>query len=119
MFPVFSPDFINLEIKDGSRCHGSLKLLDLETWRQRLLQLVCLLLVVDHQSVEEPGAPNLELNVVGVLLDLDAAGVLPPGLQEEVLEDKNKIYMYEAQNRFRILQVAFRYYDRERACNNL
>merc|ERR1712157_98074 len=79
----------NLEMKDGSRCHCSLKLLDLEAWRQRLLQLVCLLLVVDHQSVEEPGAPNLELNVVGVLLDLDAAGVLPPGLQEEVLDFLN------------------------------
>ena len=98
-------------MKDGSRCRCSLKLLDLEAWRQRLLQLVCLLLVVDHQSVEEPGAPNLELNVVGVLLDLDAAGVLPPGLQEEVLENK-KLYMY---NRFRILQAALRNYDRERA----
>ena len=77
-------------MKDGSRCHCSLKLLNLEAWWQGLLQLVCLLLIVDHQSVEEPGAPNLELNVVGVLLDLDAAGVLPPGLQEEVLENKGK-----------------------------
>ena len=90
VFPVFSPDFLNLEIKDGSRCYCSLKLLNLEAWWQGLLQLVCLLLVVDHQSVEEPGAPDLELDVVGVLLDLDAAGVLPPGLQEEVLENKNK-----------------------------
>merc|ERR1719145_250140 len=83
--PVFSPD-LNSEMKDGSRCRCSLKLLDLETWWQGLLQLVCLLLIVDHQSVEKPGAPNLELNVFGVLLDLDAAGVLPPGLQEEVLD---------------------------------
>ena len=58
------------------------------TWRPggtRLLQLVCLLLVVDHQGVEEPGATNLELDIVGVLLDLDAAGVLPARLKEKVL----------------------------------
>ena len=29
---------------------------------------------------------NLELDIVGILLDLDALGVLPPGLQEEVLD---------------------------------
>lgn len=66
------------------RC--SLEFLDLEAGRQRLLQLVCLLLVVDDQGVEEAGASDLELDVVGVLLDLDAPGVLPARLQEEVLK---------------------------------
>ena len=58
----------------------------MEAWGQGLLQLVCLLLVVDHQGVEEPGAANLELDIVGVLLDLDAAGVLPARLKEKVLQ---------------------------------
>ena len=51
-----------------------------------MLQLLCLLLVLNNQGVEKPGASDLELDVVGVLLDLDAPGVLPSGLQEEVLQ---------------------------------
>ena len=43
-------------------------------------------LVSDLKGVEEAGASNLELNIVGVLLDLDALGILPPSLQEEVLD---------------------------------
>ena len=56
-----------------------------------MLQLLGLLLVLDNQGVEEPGASDLELDVVGILLDLDTPGVLPSGLQEEVLKDKTKI----------------------------
>jgi len=63
-----------------------LQFLDLETRGQRLLQLLGLLLVGDLQGVQEPGASDLELGVVGVLLDLDALGVLPARLQQEVLD---------------------------------
>ncbi len=66
----------------------SLQLLDLEAWRQRLLQLLGLLLVLDHERVEEPGAADLELGAVGVLLDLNALGILPPGFQKKVLKSK-------------------------------
>ena len=76
---------------------------NLQARGQRLLQLLSLLLVGDLQGVQEPWAPNLvswelainwlchgkanlELDIVGVLLDLHTLGVLPPGLQEEVLD---------------------------------
>ena len=58
----------------------------LQTRRKRLLQLFGLLLVRDLEGVEEPGAPDLELMVVRIILDLHALGVLPPGLQKEVLD---------------------------------
>ena len=58
----------------------------LQTGGKRLLQLFGLLLVRDLEGVEEPGAPDLELMVVRILLDLHALGVLPPGLQKEVLD---------------------------------
>lgn len=67
-------------------CTPSLELLDLEAGGQGLLQLLGLLLVGNLEGVQEPGAPDLELDVLGVLLDLDALGVLAPGLQEEVLD---------------------------------
>ena len=43
-------------------------------------------LVCDLKSVEEAGTADLELDIVGVLLYLDALGVLPPGLQQEILD---------------------------------
>ena len=85
------------------RSRDLLQLLDLQTWGQRLLQLLGLLLqtfsfnsdvhhlqtlylVGDLEGVEEARATDLELNVVGVLLYLDALGILPPRLQEEILD---------------------------------
>ena len=58
----------------------------LQTRGKRLLQLFGLLLVRDLEGVEEPGAPDLELVVVRILLDLHALGVLPPRLQKEVFD---------------------------------
>ena len=66
---------------------GLLQFLDLETWRQRLLQLLGLFLILDYQSVKESGASNLELGAVGVLLDFDALCIFPAGLHEEVLKN--------------------------------
>ena len=43
-------------------------------------------LVGDLQRVEEARTADLELDIVGVLLYLDALGVLPPRLQEEILD---------------------------------
>lgn len=57
----------------------------LQTWWQRLLQFLGLLLVEHHQCVQESGATDLELGVIWVLLDLDGAGVLPAGFDQEVL----------------------------------
>lgn len=63
-----------------------LHLLDLQAWGQRLLQLLGLLLVGDDQCVQEARASDLELGVVGVLLDLDGVGVLPAGGHQELLD---------------------------------
>lgn len=68
---------------------SSLELLNLEAWRQRLLQLLRLLLVLDDEGVEESGASDLELGAVCVLLDLNTLGILSSGLQEEVLKIQN------------------------------
>lgn len=46
-----------------------------DTWGQRLLQLLRLLLVGDDQGVEVPAAAHLELDIVLVLLDLDGCGI--------------------------------------------
>ena len=43
-------------------------------------------LVGDLKGVEEAGAADLELDVVRVLLYLDTLGILPPGLQKEILD---------------------------------
>ena len=79
-----------------------LQFLDLEAWGQGLLQLLSLLLVGDLQGVQKARTTDLntknqdyetlsciiylELNVIGVLLYLDALGILPPGFQEEILD---------------------------------
>lgn len=39
------------------------------TWRQRLFELLSLLLVCDDQGVQVPAAAHLELHIVPVLLD--------------------------------------------------
>ena len=79
---------------------------NLQARGQRLLQLLGLLLVRDLQGVEEARASDLEVesriwptlivaiilmiylepDIVGILLDLNALGILPPSLQEEVLD---------------------------------
>ena len=79
---------------------------NLQARGQRLLQLLGLLLVRDLQGVEEARASDLEfesriwsplivavilmiyleLDIVSILLDLDALGILPPSLQEEILD---------------------------------
>lgn len=41
------------------------------TWRQGLLQFLCLLLVRDDQRVKVSAAPNFELHIVLIFLDLD------------------------------------------------
>merc|ERR1719186_2216232 len=64
----------------------SFEVLDLETGRERLLQLLSLFLISDNQGVQEARASYLELDIVGVLLYLDALCVLPPRLQEEVFD---------------------------------
>ena len=46
-----------------------------------MIHLVCHL-----EGVEEPGASDLELDIVSVLLYLDALGIFPSGLQQEVLD---------------------------------
>ena len=43
-------------------------------------------LVGDLEGVEEARAADLELDIVSVLLYLDALGILPPRLQEEILD---------------------------------
>lgn len=53
----------------------SLQLLHSQTWRQGLLQLLCLLLVCDDQGVQVPAAAHLEFHIVLVLLDLDSCRI--------------------------------------------
>jgi len=64
----------------------SLEFFDLETWGQRLLQLLGLFLVSDNEGVQVSGAAHFELGVFCVFLDLHRLGVLPPGLQQEVFD---------------------------------
>jgi hypothetical protein len=71
---------LNEEMFDGSA------LLSLE-----VLDFRGFLLIFDDKCVQEARASELELggDVVGVLLDLNALGILPSGLQEEVLKNHN------------------------------
>lgn len=72
-------------LADGTE-RALLDFLDLQTRRQRLLQLLGLLLVGDDQCVQETRAADLELGVLRVLLYLDGARVLSAGLDQEVLD---------------------------------
>jgi len=66
---------------------GDVDLLDLDSRGQSSPQLLGLLLRSHVQSVQEPGAPDLELGAaVLVLLDGDLAGVGATGLEEEVFD---------------------------------
>lgn len=64
----------------------TLNLLDSQTWRERLLELVGLVGVVDAEGVEVPGAAHLELDGVLGPLDPHRPRVLPPCRQQEVLD---------------------------------
>lgn len=59
-----------------------------------MLQLFSLFLVIDDECVQEARASNLELGAIRVLLDLDAFGVFPSCLQEEVLEKNNVKFLF-------------------------
>jgi hypothetical protein len=61
------------------------------------------LLIFDDKCVQEARASELELggDVVGVLLDLDALGILPSGLQGEVLKNHN-LRFYDEQNNLKL-----------------
>ena len=100
---------------------------------QRLLQLLGLLLVRDLQGVEEARASDLEfksgvwsplivavslmiyleLDIVSILLDLDALSILPPGLQKEILDLLDFTWHCETSARVNfhitILSTVFRY----------
>ena len=56
---------------------------------------------------------NLELGVLGILLDLDALGILPPGLQKEILDLLDFTWHCETSARVNyhitILATVFRY----------
>lgn len=56
------------------------------TWRERLLELVGLVGVVDAEGVEVLGAAHLELDGVLGTLDPHRPRVLPPRRQQEVLD---------------------------------
>ena len=57
-----------------------------QTWRERLLELVGLVGVVDAEGVEVLGAAHLELDGVLGPLDPHRPRVLPPRRQQEVLD---------------------------------
>lgn len=63
-----------------------LDFLDLQTWRQRLFQLLGLLFVGHNQCVQEAGTTDLEFGVVGILLYLDGTSILPAGFDQEILD---------------------------------
>lgn len=65
---------------------GCLDLFHLQSWWQRLTELLGLFTVLNDQGVEVTGAANLELGAVLVLLDLDRLGVLSAGGQKKVLD---------------------------------
>jgi len=72
-----------------------LQLLDGESGREGLLQLLCLFAILNHQSVEVTAASHLELGVALVLLDLDGLGVLPPRRQQKVLDFLNLLRHFQ------------------------
>ena len=70
-----------------------LQVLDVKTWRKRLLQLVGLFGVTHDEGVEVPGAPHLELDVRFGLHDLDRPGILSARREEEVLDFVNLLWL--------------------------
>ena len=71
----------------------SLKVLNMESRWEGLLQLIGLVGVMDAQGVQVLAAPDLELGHVSGLLDLDGARVLPAGGQQEVLDLVNLLWL--------------------------
>lgn len=62
------------------------QVLDTQTWRKRLLQLVSLLCIKDAKCVEVLGATDLELNHILAPLDLHGACIFSPRSEKEVLD---------------------------------
>lgn len=62
----------------------NLDILPLQTRGEALRQFLGLLLVVDDERVQEAGATDLELRLVGPLAYLHEARVLAAGLLEEI-----------------------------------
>merc|ERR1719420_1528423 len=66
-------------------CHsGRSDLLLLQCRRQRLGQLVRLVLILDHECVKVPAAPDFELRLDASALDLHGLRVLPAGHLQEL-----------------------------------
>ena len=78
--------FINLSIetKRNRTRYVDLDILPLQTRGEALSQFLGLLLVVDDERVQEAGATDLELRLVGPLAYLHEARVLAAGLLEEI-----------------------------------
>merc|ERR1712133_14814 len=64
----------------------SLQFFHRESRRERLLELLGLLTILNHQSVQVSAASHLELGVGSVLLDLDGFGVFPSSRQQEIFD---------------------------------
>ena len=77
---------INLSIETirNRTRYVNLDILPLQTRGEALSQFLGLLLVVDDESVQEAGATDLELRLVGPLAYLHEARVLAAGLLEEI-----------------------------------
>ena len=77
---------INLSIETirNRTRYVNLDILPLQTRGEALRQFLGLLLVVDDERVQEAGATDLELRLVGPLAYLHEARVLATGLLEEI-----------------------------------
>merc|ERR1719259_1259710 len=61
-----------------------------------LLELLGLLTILNHQSVQVSAASHLELGVGPVLLDLDGLGVFPSSRQQEIFDLLNLLRHFHA-----------------------
>merc|ERR1712071_285748 len=67
-----------------------LDVLDGESWWEGLLKFLGFVSILDLQGVKVSGASGLEFGLAGLVdLDRNGLGVLPSGLQEEILNFGN------------------------------
>jgi len=67
-----------------------LDVLDGESWWEGLLKFLGFVSILDLQGVKVSGASDLEFGLAGLVdLDRNGLGVLPSGLQEEILNFGN------------------------------
>lgn len=91
-----------------------LDFLDLQTWRQRLFQLLGLLFVGHNQCVQEAGTTDLEFGVVGILLYLNGTSILPAGFDQEILDFFNFLrHLGEAAQKQRLAQINWEWVSSE------